>query len=248
MSVNSWNVKSGKKFLGAKYKMAPMIRRKGAPRRRRFPRKRAAGRSALTTVVTRGLTPLPSRYITKMKYSATLTPSTSGLQSGLYQINMNSLYDPDRTGGGHQPYGFDQIGNLYNKYRVISCGYRIQRAMLDTGNPVMIGALPSNDVNRNFYTFSELRENPRAKYVTQNSGASVQTLSGKVYLPTLLGRTRAQYMADDQYASIITTSPQEAAILYILTSDANDVPANYSFQILLEFTVEWFDFKHLIQS
>lgn len=244
MSVNSWNVKSGKKFLGAKYKMAPTIRRKGAPRRRRFPRRKGAKRTHPVTLVARGLQPFSSRYICKMKYSETVTPPLAGL----YQMNLNSIFDPNRTGGGHQPYGFDQLSTLYNKYRVISCGYRIQRAMLDTGNPVMVGALPSNDVSRTFSTFSELRENPRAKYITQNSGSDVKTLSGKVYLPSLMGRTRAQYMADDQYSSIVTTSPQEAAILYILTSDANDIPANYSVQVLLEFTVEFFDVKHVLQS
>ena len=31
---------------------------------------------------------------------------------------MNSLFDPNRTGTGHQPYGFDQLSTFYNRYYV----------------------------------------------------------------------------------------------------------------------------------
>ena len=32
---------------------------------------------------------------------------------------MNSLFDPDQTGTGHQPYYFDQFAALYNRYTVL---------------------------------------------------------------------------------------------------------------------------------
>ena len=33
-------------------------------------------------------------------------------------MRMNSLFDPDQTGTGHQPYYFDQFAALYNRYTV----------------------------------------------------------------------------------------------------------------------------------
>jgi hypothetical protein len=38
---------------------------------------------------------------------------------------INSLYDPDETGSGTQPVGFDQIMALYYYYRVLRCKVKI---------------------------------------------------------------------------------------------------------------------------
>lgn len=38
-----------------------------------------------------------------------------------WQWRLNSLYDPDFTGGGNQPTTFDQWMALYDRYRVIAC-------------------------------------------------------------------------------------------------------------------------------
>lgn len=206
---------------------------------------RRSKRSNRITTVPSGLNPVAPRYICKMKYSEYITTDATGQ----YVMNLNSIFDPNRTGVGHQPYGFDTMANLYNRYRVISCGWRIQRAMLDGGNPLMIGAIPSNDDSILWTDFSELRENPRGKYIMQNAGAGVVTLKGKSYLPALVGRTKAQYMADDHYQSIVTTNPIERCLFYILSYNANDVFApGTGLQVLLEYTVEFFDIKRQVRS
>lgn len=222
--------------------MAKKLRSRRSTRRRTHKAKRAS-RSRITAVP-RGLAPFAPRYITKMKYSENVT--TAG--TGVYAFRLNSVFDPNLTGVGHQPYGFDTLSTVYNKYRVISCGWRVQRAMLPGDNPVLLGCLPSNDLSIAYTTFSEFRENPRSRYITQNAGAPVVTLKGKSYLPSLLGRTTAQYMADDETHAIVTVNPAENAILYLFTAEANDVMAPKSIQVLLEYTVEWFDPKHLVQS
>lgn len=220
--------------------MAPRKPRgKGKPRvvrRRRFGRRRQA-----TTNVNRSLQPIPSRYICKMKYSENVV---TGLD-GQYIMNLNSLYDPNRTGGGHQPYGFDNLALLYNRYRVISCGWRLSSP---TASYRQIGCIPSNDLSI-VWDINELKENPRAKYIVQSSGGGTMTLSGKSYIPALMGRTKSQYMADDKYGSIVTTSPDEHALLYIVTAtNAGAVEPSAQVQVLLEFTVEWYDIKRVAQS
>lgn len=219
-------------------------RRRFKPRARTVnPRRRYRQR---TTNVNRSLQPIPSRYICKMKYSTTI--STDG--SGQYIFNLNSLYDPDRTGFGHQPYGFDNLALLYNRYRVISCGWRIQMPSISAGSPVLIAALPSNDASMTFADSSVIQENPRAKYILQNPGAPCVVLSGKSYLPALMGRNKFQYMADDLYQSVVTTSPAELGLLYVAAFNAA-TGAPYSataMNVILEYTCEWYDVKHIVQS
>lgn len=219
-----------------------VFKKRTAPKRKMIQRKRMARHPRV--VVNRALHPIPQRFITKMKYSEIL--STDG--NGQYRMNLNSIFDPNRTGTGHQPYAFDTLATLYNRYRVISCGYRISTYNNTSGAPVNLGAIPSNE-ELSFFSFSELRENPRAKYISQSFGGGTVYLSGKTYIPSLVGRTKSQYMSDDRYQAQVNGSPNELAILNIVTvPTGTDIPGATSFQILMEYTVEFFDIKHLVQS
>lgn len=202
------------------------------------------GRRKPTSLVNRALHPIPQRFITKMKYSEVVTTGVNGE----YHMSLNSIFDPNTTGGGHQPYGFDQLAILYNRYRVISCGYRLNLAVGSSTVPVVVTALPAN-TPITALTSSEIRENPRAKYITQNPGAAAITLSGKTYLPSLVGRSKAQYMADDRYQATVISSPDEVASLAIQTFiGSGNVAAGTQVQVLMEYTVEFFDIKSLGQS
>lgn len=224
-------------------------KRRAPGQRRRRPIKKIGRKglsSGVTTTVNRSLQPIPNRYICKMKYStSTVTNAT-----GQAVFNLNSLFDPDRTGIGHQPYGYDPLANLYNRYRVISCGWRVQNPTGATGSAITTAALPSNDLGIVWVATDEMLENPRCKYIVQNPGAPVVTLRGKQYLPKLMGRSRAQYMADDNYQAIVTTSPNELGLLYLQTFNALSGAATggIGLTVLLEFTVEFFDVKRIVQS
>lgn len=222
-----------------------MARRKYAPKRKLIRRKRMARRTK-RVIVNNALNPLPQRYICKMKYSEQITTNAVGQ----FQFNLNSIYDPNRSGTGHQPYSFDTLASMYNRYRVIACGWRIQANWTSnsTAQPVLLAAQPANEVLTTT-TLSEMRENPRTKYLSQNYGGPIITLKGKTYIPSLVGRTKSQYMADDRYQAPVTGSPDELAILNILTGpNGSDTGGAATLQVLLEYTVEFFDIKHLSQS
>lgn len=214
-----------------------------APRRRRNVRRKRTG---VTTNVNRSLQPIPNRYICKMKYSTSVITSAAGQ----YIFNLNSLFDPDRTGIGHQPYGYDPLSNLYNRYRVIACGWRVHNPTGAVGNAILTGCLPNNDLGMTFANTGEMLENPRAKYIVQNPGAPLVALKGKSYLPKLMGRTRSQYMADDNYQAVITASPAELGLLYLQTFNGlnGDAIGGIGLTVVLEYTVEFFDLKHVVQS
>jgi len=86
---------------------------KRRPFKRRSYRKRRA-RSSFTKA------PMPNKFATKLRYCGgfTLDPPTGGLNS-THVINAMGCYDPDITGTGHQPRGFDEIMTMYNHYTVV---------------------------------------------------------------------------------------------------------------------------------
>lgn len=236
----------------------PLNKRKYAAKRKVIRRKRFARRRGyITSNPSRSLQPVAQRTIVKMKYCEALNvqiPAFGVVQSQVW--NLNSIFDPNRTGLGHQPYGHDTFLTLYNRYRVIGCSYAINIAQQgDTATnqlPVVLGALPSNEVDT-VSNMSELREKPRSKYIVQMYGSPSRTLRGYVSIPSLIGRTKAQYMADDRFQAQFGASPSESAILntYIGMPNDNSVGGSMlsvQYSITLVYHVECFDPKVLPQS
>lgn len=222
-------------------------------KRKRMPaRRRRGGKRPITLANRSALAPIPARYITKMKYAESFVLTGTGLRT--QQMNLNSLFDPNRSGLGHQPYGFDQLcgpsgSALYNRYRVFKVDYVVVVAN-DTYN-IHYAVLNSNDASPPIGSVSEARENPRCQYKCQNPGGTLKTITGSISLPSLMGRTKAQYMASDNYQSQYNTSPAELAVMNIYAQGLNDdvgVSMSHTVNVLLTYHVELFDPHVLDQS
>lgn len=214
---------------------------------------RRAGRSKPTTLVNRSnLAPIPARYITKMKYAEAVTVSGIGLQS--YRWRLNSLYDPNFSGGGHQPYGFDQLCGpagtaLYNRYRVFKVDYVLTVANDDYN--IHYAVLPSNETVPPINNVSEARENPRCQYAVQNVGGTLKKITGSIYLPALTGRTKDQYMAEENYGGTYNTNPFEVCQFNCYAQGLNDDAGTsmaHTFNLLLVYHAEFYDPHNLDQS
>lgn len=201
----------------------------------------------MTVSATKSLGPLPSRYITKHKYSDTFT--LNALNNYQFNWNLNSLFDPNRTGIGHQPYGYDQLAGLYNRYRVIKTSYVINGIQSDApGTNVRIACQPANDVIL-YGNLSAMCEAPRSRFIVQGAqGSPLKTLKGTTHIPSLVGRSTAEYMADDRYQAAVGASPVEFAILNVMGASLADNGVTISAVITLEYTVEWFDITQQSQS
>jgi len=67
---------------------------------------------------------LQHKVRTAMVYADTKT-ITPGAKRGVHVFKMNSIFDPDYTGGGHQPAFHDRWALLYKHYRVLRCSFHI---------------------------------------------------------------------------------------------------------------------------
>lgn len=63
-------------------------------------------------------TGFPSQLRTKLRYCDVITLTSTLGSVATHAFRMNSLFDPDASGAGHQPYYYDQITALYNRYSV----------------------------------------------------------------------------------------------------------------------------------
>lgn len=65
---------------------------------------------------------MPRVFSVRMKYCDSY-PITIPPLGGLYvqQFRLNSIFDPDLTNIGHQPYYRDQLAQFYTTYKVLTC-------------------------------------------------------------------------------------------------------------------------------
>lgn len=104
----------------------PMAARKTIVKRKRYVRKRnyIPKHPRTIAISSAAIAPFGRKLVRKLAYTETLTlnPGLGGIAQYVY--SCNSLYDPNVTGAGHQPRGFDQIMAAFNFYTVI--GSRIR--------------------------------------------------------------------------------------------------------------------------
>lgn len=195
-----------------------------------------------TTLFNTSLQPIPDRYMCKMKYADAFQIPAIG---SVYRFNLNSTFDPNRSGTGHQPYGRDQLATLYNRYRVWKVSYAI--SFFNSSTTAKVAVCPSN-IEMGAGTVSEIMENPLSKWALQIPGGSQKVIKGTVDLARLTGRTRTQYMSDDRYQAEQGSSPAELLILNIFGQSIADASIAIDACINLTYHVEWFDRQSLSQS
>jgi len=192
--------------------------------------------------------PLSQRLRTTLCYTEKVT--FSGLPSTDYQFRLNSLFDPNLTGTGHQPKGFDQLAAFYNRYRVYACDYHLTFVQTSNAIPIYCGAAPTNTLT-GFTDITDHAETPFCKYLIAVNSNPLPTgqFKGHVDLAKLNGKTRVAYAADDTTQALTTASPAEQLNLHILLQTL-DNSTNLSAYVIvqLHYHVEFSDPAQLGQS
>lgn len=85
--------------------------------------------------------PMPKTTRTTLRYvsrGSFVNPSAGGL-AATWIFSANGLYDPDISGIGHQPVGFDQLMGMYDHYTVLGAKIVIDVRNDDSTNPQLFG-------------------------------------------------------------------------------------------------------------
>lgn len=97
--------------------------------------------------------------------------STSG-SLALQNFRCNGLFDPNQTGGGHQPMYYDNLTPLYNHYVVMASKITVHFAAVFNSNPVAcVGIFINNDTTTTPANYEACAEQSTASY-TLMAGAS----------------------------------------------------------------------------
>ena len=160
-----------------------------------------------------------SRLKTCMLYTEafSLNPGAGGIAS-VYVFNLNSLFDPNVTGVGHQPTGFDQLMAIYEQYTVYGVKYKVSINNVDATQAVIAG-VTTNDSSTTQTDPRVYMENGQTEWkgVSNRNGAGedIVYFSNYVDLAKVHGLPMNQYLNEDVYAGTQTTNPTENSFLHV---------------------------------
>lgn len=172
--------------------------------------------------------PFPERYKCTLKYSDNFNIATgvSGLVGGEYIWRVNSIFDPDYTNVGHQPYGRDQLALLYANY--IVTGFEYEVLFTDpNGDGVMCFVSAMQAATLTGLTALAAMEKPRTQFaLVSNTGEQNIRFKGYMKPWKAISIKKSQYMDDTtQSGAIFGQNPAIAFQGYLRASCANVNPA-----------------------
>lgn len=109
--------------------------------------------------------PLPKKLKSRLTYcekGVSVNPGAGGI-AGDYVFSLNNLYDPNVTGTGHQPLGFDQLAALYRYFVVTKARAFITFYNVDTSNEALCVASVSTS-STSITDITNAIENGRSSY------------------------------------------------------------------------------------
>ncbi len=166
---------------------------------------------------------------------------------GLYQFSCNGMYDPDTTGTGHQPLGFDQwLGTssttgFYNHYTVVSSEIKVtcfSQAADVTGQAIaLLGISDDTTAGIDFNTALENPTYSRALIGSMGSGHDVVTFRKHWDACKVLGLTREALYAKDTVIGTYSANPTEQSYfnLYVSSNSATGNPSNVWFLVEIKY-------------
>lgn len=172
----------------------------------------------------------------KLRYESIvhLTPS---IDPGAHHIwRANDLFDPNYSGAGHQPRGFDQLMGMFDHFNVIGSKISVKFINNDSLVQGVLCSIVLRDSSTPIPNTTTLREYPGIASTVLGhsvSGRNMGTLSKGFSAKKFFGKSLA---ADEQQGSS-TASPLEQAYFFIgCTSQASGTVNSVECYVTIDYT------------
>ncbi len=217
------------------------------PFRRLISRNRRFTRNRRRPTLNRSIqpTPFPKLLRTKLQYSESIHVNPGALLH-LYEWNVNSLFDPNRTATGHQPMYRDQLAVIYNRYRVRAIKWRM--IITDVNTPVRYAVvIYNNTIPVDVDDMSEHRGAKSGVLAHMQAGANNQkVITGYSKLSDIIGET----VEDEREQALMGQSPGNVVILGIRSASLDGATNMTSLAMQVRFTYycDFFDIQPVVGS
>ena len=173
--------------------------------------------------------PFPIAKTYKLRYDQDgyISVGTLGVLGTQQSFNLNSLYDPDRTGTGHQPYGFDALSVAYTRYKVWGCWVDLTFYNVQTLNAItccyqLIDPMNVSEIISGLDPAKVGERQMGHMGTLQNIGKGIYRRRFFVPMATMFGWSRIAYKAEESNTTAGTNgSPGSIVQIAFAVADPN---------------------------
>lgn len=199
--------------------------------------------------------PFRSKMSVKLQYTEShhCYSGALGVFGPEHEFRLNSIFDPDKSGVGHQPYGYDQLALLYRKYKVNAVAVEI--IFTDPSEDALVGAAivqpPGGTFSLSGATPAQVKEqNMSTTRTINNTGSQVVRIKQFFPLASISGLTKLQFGADvDLFTALVTANPSAQPTIRIACgSDRHNEAASLIAKVKLTYFTTMYERKVLPPS
>lgn len=218
-------------------------RRTNTVRRRRYKRPTYSRRTRRPRI-TRAIG-LPKQIFAKLRYSELNEINIAAGASSTVVYRLNSIFDPNASGVGGQPYYSDQYAAMYNRYRVYGCKVDVTMSCSSsTANlfhPTAV-LLSYADTAPAWGTQINASNSKRCIRRQMIPGQSIVTMKRYFDLASVAGVSRREYNVAEVFQALTTANPSRNIDCQVNVEN-NDGTATISltYTIRLTYYVKYFD-------
>jgi len=187
--------------------------------------------------------PFGSTKIAQLRYvdTVTLTTGTGTGFPGTHAYSFNNLVDVDVSGTGHSPLYYDQLGALYQNYKVFGLKFRLEFFNHDTNAQYDLAAMATPDL-------SYAPSNQLLKFTSEKRGViskqynflkGSQVITGYIPAHTFMGVTKDTYAGEDDFGARFdySSGPLKKGYLTICAADTSASSGSIKCKVILTFYV-----------
>jgi len=198
---------------------------------------------------------LPDRIRVKLTDSWAGQVSTTNANT-YFEVALNGMYDPDLTGTGGQPQGFDQYAAMYKYYRVIASSISIYYFNTDNAYITQISIIPHykrDDTIRTYTNPEQLKHCKFKRFANESGGGgrATGTLSHYMTVSKLHGNP-IQTHNDDLFSASVDSNPGSTGLCYwyVLIQDpvSNAATLHGDYIMTVNYYAEFYGSKVLADS
>jgi len=202
------------------------------------------------TLDTRKINPFPQRMYQTLRYCETISlysDNITGATGSAITFALNDIFDPNNSGAGHQPHGYDQMTPIYNMWTVYSAQVNI-RVVASEGTSQYIAFRVSPQINSPSFVIAgllpaEIAETPNCGVIDCGSGDDRCQWASPIYsIAGIQGCSKQQIFNDNTYHGQYNGSPNRKAY-FSVGSGTYDATTGKKCLIMIElvYNVMWWN-------
>lgn len=190
----------------------------------------------------------PQEYKTTLRYKEAINLDPTAGQFKTYVYRANGLYDPNYTGTGHQPMGYDNLATLYSHYCVTKSRMKFTQ-ITAPANPICFGVLVTDQNGSSGPWPAVTEQNPNiVSFAFPTQGSLSKLVVKKEW--DLLKMTGVKDGIGSSYSSAVGADPTDTqyfVLFYQALDQSTDCAAQW-YVVEIEYDVVFTVRKEMVSS